>query len=177
MISSDVDLDKTRTLLLYLSLAKHKIDQREIAKQKLAAQISALKKISTKSVQKHVADLEKDIAEAIQKERNIISTQKTEDEQHQELVNKIDMLEAKLGKYLETKEARKKRILELEAKIKKKMASRKEKLADLKDSIKSLEKLYSSAKKDKKVSRKRLKSIEAKIKNLKQKLKKKAKEL
>ncbi|MBD3303880.1 hypothetical protein GF343_01950 [Candidatus Woesearchaeota archaeon] len=177
MISSDVDLDKTRTLLLYLSLAKHKIDQREIAKQKLAAQISALKKISTKSVKKHVADLEKDIAEAIQKERNIISTQKTEDEQHQELVSKIDMLEAKLGKYLETKEARKKRILELEAKIKKKMASRKEKLAGLKDSIKSLEKLYSSAKKDKKVSRKRLKSIEAKIKNLKKKLKKKAEEL
>jgi len=177
MISSDVDLDKTRTLLLYLSLAKHKIDQREIAKQKLAAQISALKKISTKSVQKHVAELEKDIEDAIQKERNIISTQKTEDEYHQELIEKIDMLEARLGKYLETKEARKKRILELENKIKRKMASRKEKLADLRDAIRNLEKLYASAKKDKTVSKMRLRSIKTKIRKLKQKLKNKAKEL
>jgi chromosome segregation ATPase len=177
MISSDVNLDKTKTLLLYLSIAKHKIDQREIARQKLAAQISALKKISTSSIKKHVVDLEKDIAEAIAKEKRIASVQKTEDEYHRELVNKIDMLESKLGKYLETKDARKKRILALEQKIKKKMASRKEQLAELRDSIKNLEKLYAAAKKDKKVSRMRLRSIEAKIKKLKKKLKIKAKKL
>ncbi|MBW3004840.1 hypothetical protein KY310_03330 [Candidatus Woesearchaeota archaeon] len=177
MISSDVDLAKTKTLLLYLSLAKHKIDQREFAKQKLAAQISALKRISTKSIKKHVLDLEKDIVEAIETEKKIITTQKTEDEHHKELVNKIDKLESKLGKYLDTKEARKSRILELEDKIKKKMASRREELADLKESINNLEKLYSAAKKDKKISKMRLKSIETKIKKLKQKLKIKAKKL
>ncbi|MBW3001544.1 hypothetical protein KY338_00100 [Candidatus Woesearchaeota archaeon] len=177
MISSDVDLAKTKSLLLYLSLAKHKIDQREFAKQKLAAQISALKKISTKTIKKHVVDLEKDIAEAIATEKKIITSQKTEDEHHRELVEKIDKLEGKLEKYLNTKEARKRRILELELKIKKKMASRREELAGLRDAIKNLEKLYASAKKDKKVSKMRLKSIETKIKKLKQKLKIKAKKL
>jgi len=172
MISPDVDLGKTKTLLLYLSLAKHKIDQREFAKQKLAAQISALKKISTKSIKKHIVDLEQDIAEAIKTEKKIITTQQTEDEHHKELVNKIDKLESKLGKYLDTKDARKHRVLELEEKIKKKMASRREQLSELKESIKNLEKLYAAAKKDKNISKVRLKVIEAKIKKLKLKAKK-----
>jgi len=172
MISPDVDLGKTKTLLLYLSLAKHKIDQREFAKQKLAAQISALKKISTASIKKHVVDLEKDIAEAIATEKKILTTQQTEDEHHKELVNKIDKLEKKLGKYLDTKTARKHRIVELDEKIKKKMASKREQLSELKESIKNLEKLYASAKKEKNVSKVRLKVIEAKIKKLKLKAKK-----
>ena len=177
MIPPDVDLSKTKTLLLYLSVAKHKLDQREFARQKLDAQISALKKISTSSIKKHVAELEKDIAEALKKERKIIDRQKAEDEHHRELISKIDMLEGKLGKYLETKEARKQRILQLELKISQKLASRKANLSALRSAIENLEKLYAAAKKEKPVSAVRLKSIESKIGRLKELLKKKAKKL
>lgn len=177
MISPDVDARKAKTLLLYLSLAKHKIDQREFARKKLDAKISALKNVSTSSIKKHVEDLEKDIAEAIKKEHKIVTSQKVENQFHKELVDKIDKLEGRLEKYLATKEARKKRIQQLEDKIKQKLVSRKEKIREIKDSIKHLEELYKKAKKDKKVSRMRLKSIKSKIEKLKAQLKVKAKKL
>ena len=171
MISPDIDLGKTKTLLLYLGIAKHKLDQREFAKQKLSAQISQLKKISTSSIKKHVEELEKDIADALVKEKKIHSVQQAEAEHHKKLIGKIDQLEKKLGKYLETKESRKKHIMELEEKIKKKTSSRQEQLKELQSSIKKLEKLYSEAKKDKSVSKVRLKSIQSKIKKLKKEVK------
>ena len=171
MISPDIDLNKSKTLLLYLSLAKKKIDDRDMARKKLAAQISALKKISTTSIKKRITELEHDIADAIVKEKGIKDVQKDEAQQHSELIEKIEKLEKKLGKYLETKEARKKRIAELEVKVKQRVQSRKEKLSELQESIKNLEHLYSAAKKDKHVSKVRLKIIQAKIKKLKDKIK------
>ncbi|MBW2985963.1 hypothetical protein KY333_01200 [Candidatus Woesearchaeota archaeon] len=174
MIPIDVDLQKTRTLLLYLSLAKFKLDERTHARQKLAAQISQLKKISTSSIKKRVTELEVDIRDALAKEKNIKAVQFKEEAHHKALVDKIDKLEKKLGKYMDSKESRKIRIQELEDKIKQRTASRKEKFQDIKVSIKNLEKLYTSAKKDKTVSKMRLKSIQAKIKRLKETLKVKA---
>jgi chromosome segregation ATPase len=171
MIPLDVDAQKTRTLLLYLGLAKHKLDQREHARQKLATQISQLKKISTSSIKKRITELEQDIVEALSREKKIKTAQFTEEEHHKELVKKIDRLEKKLGKFLDSKESRKKRIQELEAKIKQRMASRKEKIDDIKVAIKNLENLYRDAKKDKTVSKMRLKTIQAKIKKLKEKIK------
>jgi chromosome segregation ATPase len=171
MISPDVDLNKTKTLLLYLSLAKKKIDDRDMARKKLAAQISSLKKISTTSIKKRITELEHDIADAIVKEKGIKDVQQDEAQQHRELIDKIERLEKKLGKYLDTKEARKTRIAQLESKIKQRAQSRKEKIAELKVSIKNLEQLYSAAKKDKNVSKVRLKIIQAKIKKLKDKIK------
>lgn len=177
MISSDVDLGKVKTLLFYLGIAKHKIDQRAFAREKLATQIAQLKKISTSSIKKRVAELEKDIEDALAKEKKVKAVQMTEEEHHKELVDKIDRLEKKLGKYLDTKDARKHRIALLETKIKEKMQSRREEISEIKDSINTLEKLYSAAKKDKTVSKMRLKLIAAKIKKLKQKIKNKAKKL
>jgi chromosome segregation ATPase len=174
MISSDVDLGKVKTLLFYLGMAKHKIDQRAFAREKLATQIAQLKKISTSSIKKRVTELEKDIADALVKEQKVRATQMTEEEHHKELVNKIDRLEKKLGKYLDTKDARKHRITVLEEKIKEKMQSRREEITGIKESIHALETLYTAAKKDKTISKMRLKMIAAKIKKLKEKLKAKA---
>jgi len=173
MIPLDIDAQKTRTLLLYLGLAKHKLDQREHARKKLATQISQLKKISTSSIKKRITELEQDIVEALSREKKIKTAQFTEEEHHKELVKKIDKLEKKLGKFLDSKDSRKRRIQELEAKIKQKMSTRKEKLEDIKASIKTLEKLYTDAKKDKSISKMRLKTIQAKIKKLKEILKSK----
>ena len=171
MIPLDIDAQKTRTLLLYLGLAKHKLDQREHARKKLATQISQLKKISTSSIKKRITELEQDIVEALSREKKIKTAQFTEEEHHKELVSKIDRLEKKLGKFLDSKESRKRRIQELEIKIKQRMASRKEKIDDIKVAIKNLEKLHREAKKDKSVSKMRLKTIQTKIKKLKEKIK------
>jgi len=173
MIPIDVDLQKTRTLLLYLSLAKFKIDEREHARKKLAAQISQLKKISTSSIKSRITELEKDIRDALIKEKNIKAAQFKEEEYHKSLFDKIERLEAKLGRYMESKESRKQRIKELEEKIKQRLTSRKEKIKDIQDSIKKLEKLYAAARKDKSISKIRLKAIKAKIHILKNKAKSK----
>ena len=171
MIPLDVDAQKTRTLLLYLGLAKHKLDQREHARKKLATQISQLKKISTSSIKKRITELEQDIVEALAREKKIKTAQFTEEEHHKELVNKIDRLEKKLGKFLDSKESRKRRIQQLDVKIKHRMSSRKEKLDEIIESIKTLEKLHREAEKDKSVSKMRLKTIQTKIKKLKEKIK------
>lgn len=170
MNSSDIDPVKVKVLLLYLGIAKHKIDQREFARQKLAVQIAQLKKISTSSIKKHVVELEKDIVDALAKEKKMKSLHLEEVEHHKELVGKIDRLERKLERYLETKEARKRRILEIENKVQQRMQSRREELSEIRESISRLESLYSSAKRNKACSVVRLNAIEKKIERLKEKL-------
>lgn len=171
MISRDVDLNKARTLLYYLSRSKTKIDERALARKKLEIKLKQLKKISTGSIQKHLDELEQHISDTIQKERKILKGQIEEESVHKTISEKIDILETKLEKYLQTKEARQKRIQQLENKIKGQLESKQDKIKEISKHINLLEKLYKETSKTKKAPKARLNTIKKKIDILKEKLK------
>lgn len=161
---------KTRLILHYLGQASKKMQDREEAKKKLEIQLKQLKKISTNTLQKHLDELEKRIAETVRIENKILTTQSTEDHFHKEIKNKIEILEKKLGRYVETKAAREKRIKELEEKVDEKQKKKAETVSDIKEAINRMDKIYEDAKKTKAYSEKELESIRKRISILKTKL-------
>jgi len=144
-----IDRSKSTFFLYYLARATHRLDERDIARKKVELSIKQLKKLSTKDLHGHIEELEGHITEAIHREKQIQANQKGEDSVHGELKHKITKLESKLGKYLETQEARKERIRELEEKIKSKFESKREKIEALRADLNKLLKLYKGAKKAK----------------------------
>ena len=90
---------------------------------------------------------------------------------HIELTHKITKLEHKLGRYLDTQDERKKRVDELERKIKEKFETKRKTVVDSKKDIERLTKLYKEIKKDKKHSTSDLLRVANKIASLKDALK------
>lgn len=162
---------KSRLILHYLGQSTKKMQDRENARKKLEVQLKQLKKISTNTLQKHLTELEKRISETVRIENKILSAQSTEDQFHHELKNKINILEKKLGRYVETKEVREKRIKELEDKIGDKQKKKHETILDIKESLHKMEKIYEDAKKAKIYSKKDMDRIRNRIGSLKAKLK------
>ncbi len=144
-----IDRTKSSLYLYYVARATHRQLQREIAHKKVELSIKQLKKISTKDLQKNLEELEGHIVEAIQRERQIQAHQKGEEGVHHELKHKITRLDSKLGRYLDTQEARKKRLQEIEEKIKQKFESKRERITALKEDLTRLLKIYKEAKKAK----------------------------
>ncbi len=166
----EVDLRKARTFFDYLSTAAKKYHEREVAREKLQIQIQKLKGLSTKSLRGHINELEKRLEESLAKEKKLEGYQKQEDVFHRQLKEKIARLEKKLGRYLETREGRLKRIVELENKIKQKTATRNEKASLVLAELGRLERIYREARKGKRVSRKRLDSIRRRISLMKKRV-------
>lgn len=164
---------KARIALHYLAKATKKAYDRENARKKLAAQLKQLKKISTNTLQKHLTELENRINETVRIENKILKSQSQEDHFHADLKRKINVLEGKLGKYMDTKEARESRIKELEEKMGEKPKTKHEVSLDIKESIHRMEKIYQAAKKSKKYAKKDLDRIRKRISSLKNKLKSK----
>ncbi len=164
-----VDRTKSALYLYYLARATHKVMQREIAHRKVELSIKQLKKLSTKDLHGHIEELEGHIVEAISKEKQIQAHQQGEESVHGELKHKIVKLESKLGRYLDTQDARKKRVDELEQKIKSKFESKKEKITALKQDFNKLMKLYSKARKAK-ASKEQLLGLARRIENVKAKI-------
>ena len=142
-----IDRTKSSLYLYYLARAMHRVMQRDIMRRKVELSIKQLKKLSTKDLHGHIEQLEGHIVEALQREREIQGHQKSEESVHAELKHKITRLETKLTRYLDTQEARKKRIQELEERIKNKFATKREKIAVLQEDLRRLMKLYHAAKK------------------------------
>jgi chromosome segregation ATPase len=161
---------KARIALHYLAKATKKMHERENSRKRLAAQLKQLKKISTNTLQKHLTELEKRINETVRIENKILKSQSQEDHFHADLKRKINVLEGKLGKYMDTKDVREKRIKELEEKMTEKPAKHEVSL-DIKESIQKMEKIYEEAKKSKKYAKKDLDRIRKRISSLKNKLK------
>jgi len=86
---------------------------------------------------------------AIHREKQIQGHQQGEESVHHELTHKIGRLETKLSRYLQTQEARKGRIQELEDKIRSKFETKREKITALKEDLQKLMKLYNATKKAK----------------------------
>jgi len=168
---SKPDPVKSRLMLHYLGCAMKRQKEREFAQKKLKAQLSQLKKISTHKLQGHLEELERRIAETMHIERKILKTQTQEDRLHENLKQKINKLEGKLGKYIDTTEERRKRIQELEDKISKKTNKKQEVILEITQAVQKMEKIYDEAKKSKKYKTKELQSIKKRINKLKEKLK------
>jgi DNA repair exonuclease SbcCD ATPase subunit len=144
-----VDRTKSSLYLYYLARATHRVMQREISRKKVELSIKQLKKLSTKDLHGHIEQLQGHIQEAIHREKQIQAHQEGEESIHGELTHKITRLETKLGRYLQTQEARKKRVEELEEKIRNKFETKREKTQNLREDLKRLLKLYKEAKKHK----------------------------
>lgn len=165
-----IDRSKSSLYLYYIARATHRVMQREIAHKKVELAIKQLKKLSTKDLHKHVDELRQNIIEAIHSEKQILTHQKGEESVHGELSHKIGKLEKKLGRYLETQEARKERVEELENKIKQKFTSKQELLRQLRNDMKRLTKLYNTARKSKNYSKSQLLNISQRIAHFKDRI-------
>ena len=110
MIAKHYDTGSARTMLSYLGNALKHYNERQFAKQKLRVELSRLKKISTKSMQKYVQNLEHSIGDAIRKEQRILKNQQKEDIFHGNVKERIKDLEAKLSRYLAIHEERARNI-------------------------------------------------------------------
>lgn len=160
-----IDRGKSTLYLYYLAKATQRQLQRDIAHRKVELSIKQLKKISTKALQKNIDELEAHVSEAMSREKELRGFQKEEEKEHTGLKNKITRLEGKLDRYLETQEARKKRMQELEDKITHKFETKKQRIAGLREDLKRAVKLYQSAKKAK-ADKTKLQKAEKRIREL-----------
>lgn len=157
-----VDRGKSALFLTYLARSARKQAEREISRKKVQIALQQLRKLSTKNLHKHLDELEINLREAIEREKAIQSTQKSEDSLHYGLKGRIVNLENKLHKYLETQKQRKERIDEIEHRVKSHFQTKKERINDLKKHYSNLQKLLRTAKKDKHDKRK-INTIERRI--------------
>ena len=165
-----IDRAKSGFYLYYLARAANKQNQRELMRRKVELSVKQLKKLNTEKLGKNVKEIDSHIEEAVMRERQIQTHQKGEELVHTELKHKITSLEHKLGRYLETQETRKKRIEQIEQKIKHKFATKKEKTAVLRADVQRLIKLYRSIKKERKHAPEELLRVGKRILRLKERI-------
>jgi len=168
MISADPI--KSRILMHYLGRAVQKEKDRDFARKKLDIQLKQLKKISTGTIQTHLEELEHSIKDTIDIEKKILRTQSNEDSLHDNIQNKINILEKKLDRYILTRDARHARIQELEQRIRTKEAAKADQIREIDESIERLEMIYGEAKQTKEYPQEELDRIKRKINKLKDKL-------
>jgi chromosome segregation ATPase len=164
------DHNKARTFLRYLSKAHRKFQERERARERVRESLKRLKKLSTKKMEKDLVVLEHRITEAIATEQKILTTQEKHEASHNDFLDKIEKLHSKLTRYLDTKDARRQRLKDLEKKIIKSVQPRKYQLMELIEELRNLERGYADAKSSGKYTAKELRPIERTIKNLKKRI-------
>tara|TARA_Y100000310_G_scaffold342895_1_gene448120 strand:- start:7113 stop:7649 length:537 start_codon:yes stop_codon:yes gene_type:complete len=120
---SDVDKDIMSIFFKHTIFAFKKYEEREYAIINLKDHLKKLKKIASKKEHKkdfseQLAELEDKIAIALEKERTIIKHVFDDETYNSKLHSRIELLDNKLGKYLDGRKLRSKRVKELEQKIK-----------------------------------------------------------
>lgn len=150
MISHErYDIDSARLMLSHIGRALKHYNERQFAREKLRVELKKLRKISTKSMKKHVQGLEHSIGEAIRKEQRIFKHQQKEDIFHGDIKERIAELEARLAKYLTIHEARAQRVRLLESALATESKTKLEQVGLIKKSLSRAEKILKSAAKDK----------------------------
>jgi chromosome segregation ATPase len=170
MVFPTVDKEKASTLFHYLAHSTTRLIDRDHTRKQLEKQISRLKKLSGDEVKAQIVELETKIGQAISAEQKLLNYKAQEDVFHAKLKEKIYSLENKLGKLIEGKDSRVRRIQELEEKVKMRLASRNEKVKMINDSIKTLETMHKKLAKTGK-NKARLTQVKQRILTLKKKLK------
>ncbi len=136
---------KALLLLSRLQQSARRYQQREEARVKLTISLERLRRISAKSVQRYVDELEQRIALALVREQQVRHAQSSQEALHKGLAHKIDALGQKMDRYVRTRAAREKRIEQLERKIRAAFETRKASLAELRAMLRNAEKLHAAA--------------------------------
>ncbi|MBD3318301.1 hypothetical protein GF342_00125 [Candidatus Woesearchaeota archaeon] len=165
------DVSKVRTLLYYLGQSNKRLEERERSREKVRMAINRLKTISPETFEKDIHQLEATVSEALENEKKILSRQMQEEREHNELLMKIDKLQEKLSRYLDTRENREKRLKKLEEKIFSVTQPKKYEVVKLKEGLEMLEKQYKEERKSGEHSAQDMKDIAKHIKLLKDKIK------
>lgn len=113
-----VDREKSKIFLHYLASATKKMQERELRHRKTELAVHQLKKLDTEHLDKELGTIEDHLQKALRQEKMLLDHQKKEGHANDELQHKIKKLEHKLTRYVQTEHARKRRIRELELKIK-----------------------------------------------------------
>lgn len=167
----EADPEKTRILLSHLMRARRIVEGKREAKNRLDEQIQKLKKSTrAKTARKEIKELEKRLADVLEKEEEIIRHQKTREISSRNIRGRIHELEGKLSKYIELKRKRDKRVVELESKIKKKFSVEKRQVDILEEQLVHLEMLFGKISSDKKYTKSQISSVKKKIDSLKKRL-------
>jgi chromosome segregation ATPase len=170
-ILADVDTEKTRLLLRHLGRASKTVVEKDAAKQKLQEQVSKLKKLSkAKEYRKEMRELEKRLADVVEKEEEIARHQKTRDVSNKRMRDKIQELEKRLTRYLEQRKIREKRIGEIEDKIRKRFMVEQNQIEIIEEQLKGLERIYENISSQKKHTKEELAAVKSKIEKLKNRL-------
>lgn len=169
--SKDIDKEKANLVLTHLSKAFKKISEKDFAKERLQQQVNRLKNQSrSKGYRKEIAELEKRLAEVLEKEDEILRHHKSREAATRRVREKINEVEERLTKYIESKRKRDQRVRELEEKIKRRFSVEQRQVDILAEQLGGLEKLYSKISGEKQYSKAQLSKVKKKIESLKKKL-------
>lgn len=174
MISpADIDEGKTRLLLSHLNKALDKVNKREESRKKLREQMEKVRKASrSKAHMKEMKELEKRLADVIEKEQEMIMHHRARESFNRRIKDKIDELETKLSRYLAAKRKRGARIKELEKKIKRRFAAEQKEIEILEEQIMGIEEMYRKISGEKTHTKDELDRVKKKIESLKERLSK-----
>lgn len=149
-----VDRMKALSYKKYLTKAAARMAQRDFARVKLEEQIVQLRKMSSVDVQKHLDELERRIADAIEREKKLLLHKEEEDSFHRKLRDRMEALEKQIHGYLSSREQRLSRVAELEQKIAERLKDKSQQLILLKDEVARMERLAAEIEGDKKGAKK-----------------------
>lgn len=171
--SSDINPTRLRHFIKNIILAQKKLEKTKMARQDLSKHIKKLKRLPkgkkiTKSFKGDIELLEKKIDFAISTEKKLFTQQQKDYFFSKFLEKRIAELEKKINEFLAYGKQRKKKIDQLEKKVKGKAITRTEHMQIIRHQIAELEKKYHQLKG--KYPEETLKKIEEKINQLKEKI-------
>jgi len=138
-----LDQDKVLTYKRYMAKAAKRLIDRDLARESLQKQVEELRKVGSADLKGHIDELERRIAEAIEREQKLVTHHQMEDMFHRKLRDRIAALEQKIGSYLATREQRMVRIVELEQKVAERLSDRNAQLDALRSALSQLEAMAS----------------------------------
>lgn len=164
----EVDRDNLLTYFGYLLKSFSKFEEKELSREKLAAELKEFRKLKiSPAIKKHLSMLEKHMEDVIGKEKQIMKRQKKEKDVQEEIKTRIKMLEKRLSSFIEKQKEKTGIYQKIEEKIKGKSAV----MPSLKKQVAKMEALYTDIKKSKKYSAEEIAGIEKRLNELKEKVK------
>ena len=112
-----VDREKSRIFLHYLAKSSKKWDERDVRHRKTEIAVQQFKKLNTKEIEGQLGTIEDHLQKALRQEKMLAEHQQKEGHTHDELQSKIKRLEHKLTRYAQTGAARRRRVRELDLKV------------------------------------------------------------
>lgn len=167
----NVDTDKARVLISHLNRAAGKVKEKDIAREQLEDQLKKIKKLSkAKNYRKEMRELEKKLSNVLEKEEELIMHQKKRDIFFKRLRERIDELEKKLTRYIDTKKLREKKLAEVEDQVRRRYAAEQHEIDLLEEHLAGLQGMFERISTEKFHTRSELERVKEKIEELKGRL-------